>query len=86
MAWYTVPNNGLAGRFARFIGMRREGGDAVTVAVDGMHELRSEYRDEGPRSFFDFDRTTWDEMHVGRFRTDADAIAAWREMLREGEL
>lgn len=82
---YFIPNTGVAGRIGRFIGVK-EMDYGATVAVDGMHELRSEYRDEGPCSYYGFNRADCSEVRMGRFASDAEAIGEWRRMLREGEI
>ena len=89
MAWYAIPNNGLMGRLARFVGMAErppDEGDVDTVAVDGFHELRA-YTDRDGTSYYDHDRCDpLGEAFVQRGGTDKGAIAEWRRMLREGEL
>ena len=89
VTWYQVPNNGLMGRFGRFIGRAEYPDDEVdvyTVATDGMHELTA-YADRDGTSYYDHDRRDpLGDAFVCRNGTERHAIEEWRRMLREGEI
>lgn len=89
MAWVTVPNPNRANPAGRWLGMRwlvPDEEECVTSAVDGMHELRRFWRENGRDAYYDHYRVDCSEEYVGRYEDEADAIAEWRRMLREGEL
>lgn len=89
MAWYTIPNTGVAGIAGKWLGVRwlvPDEEECVTSAVDGMHELRRFWRENGRDAYYDHYRVDCSEEYVGRYESEANAIAEWRRMLREGEL
>ena len=89
MAWVTIPNPVRANLAGKWLGMRwlvPDEEECVTSAVDGMHELRRFWRENGRDAYYDHYRVDCSEEYVGRYGDEAEAIAEWRRMLREGEL
>ena len=89
MAWVTIPNPNRANLAGKWLGVRwlvPDEEECVTSAVDGMHELRRFWRENGRDAYYDHYRVDCSEEYVGRYESEADAIAEWRRMLREGEL
>ena len=89
MAWVTIPNPNRANLAGKWLGVRwlvPDEEECVTSAVDGMHELRRFWRENGRDAYYDHYRVDCSEEYVGRYESEADAIAEWRRMLREGEI
>lgn len=90
MAWHTVSGDAPASRIVEFMPvgwlkpLPKDGRSRPeTVGTDGMHVLRY----VGFDLYVDYDRTCGLRTRdVGRFKTHRAARAAWRAMLRRGEL